>query len=323
MKYPCGVIKDVLPLYYDDACSDQTKNVVEEHLEECASCKSLLQKLGDNTYNNCLQKEKENVISHYKRDVRKKAVWAGLCVMAVILLVCFIVNIAAGRTLDWFFIVLTSLLVFASLTAPPLLAAERKRLWTLGSFAISLLLLLFVCCIYSRGDWLGVASAAVLFGLWVVFGPCVIGQFPLKGTAARNKGLLVMAGDTVLLYVLILACGLYGGSAGYWKDAFAITTVSVLFAWVVFAVIRYLKVNKRMKCGICLFLTGIFGALIGDIIKWILEGNWHTTLSDANLSSWNSDALINANCYLLVLLTGCGIGLILLVLGLFHKKKAE
>lgn len=323
MKYPCGVIKDVLPLYYDDACSDQTKNIVEEHLEECASCRSLLQKLGDNTYNDRLQKEKEDVISHYKKDVRKKAVRAGLCVMAVILLVCFIVNIAAGRTLDWFFIVLTSLLVFASLTAPPLLAAERKRLWTLGSFAISLLLLLFVCCIYSRGDWLGVASAAVLFGLWVVFGPCVIGQFPLKGTSARNKGLLVMAGDTVLLYVLILACGLYGGSADYWKDAFSITTVAVLFAWILFAVIRYLKTNGFVKGGICLALTGIFGALIGDIIQWILEGSRHITLRDANLSSWNSDVLINANCYLLVLLTGCGIGLILLVLGLFHKKKAE
>ena len=29
MKYSCDVIKDLLPLYYDKACSEQSKKIVE------------------------------------------------------------------------------------------------------------------------------------------------------------------------------------------------------------------------------------------------------------------------------------------------------
>ena len=35
MKYSCDVIKDLLPLFHDDVCSDDTKKVVNEHLNEC------------------------------------------------------------------------------------------------------------------------------------------------------------------------------------------------------------------------------------------------------------------------------------------------
>lgn len=38
MKYPCEMIKDLLPLYTDNVCSDQSKKIVEEHLHECADC---------------------------------------------------------------------------------------------------------------------------------------------------------------------------------------------------------------------------------------------------------------------------------------------
>jgi len=41
-KIPCDVIKDVLPLYYDQVCSAATKDMVETHLEGCEDCKWLL-----------------------------------------------------------------------------------------------------------------------------------------------------------------------------------------------------------------------------------------------------------------------------------------
>ena len=164
MKYSCDVIKDLLPLYYDKACSEQSKKIVEEHLEECASCRSLMKKLQDNTYENCLHDEKEDIIKNYTRSIKKKALFAGFIVVAVTLLTCFIANLATGNTLDWFFIVLPSLLVLASITAVPMMAEKKKGLWTLGSFAVSLFLLLLTCCLYSGGNWLLVATTAVLFG---------------------------------------------------------------------------------------------------------------------------------------------------------------
>ncbi len=39
MKTKCGVIEDLLPLYIDGVCSEGSKNLVEEHLSECHTCK--------------------------------------------------------------------------------------------------------------------------------------------------------------------------------------------------------------------------------------------------------------------------------------------
>lgn len=39
MKYPCNVIQDLLPLYLDGVCSEESKTIVEQHLSECPACK--------------------------------------------------------------------------------------------------------------------------------------------------------------------------------------------------------------------------------------------------------------------------------------------
>ena len=39
MKYPCGIIKDLLPLYIDDVCAPESKEAIEAHLSDCAGCK--------------------------------------------------------------------------------------------------------------------------------------------------------------------------------------------------------------------------------------------------------------------------------------------
>jgi len=47
MKISCEIIKDLLPLYYDGVCSNESKALVDEHLAECDNCKSELQTMGD------------------------------------------------------------------------------------------------------------------------------------------------------------------------------------------------------------------------------------------------------------------------------------
>jgi len=42
MKTNCKVIEDLLPLYIDEVCSDESKRLVEEHLEECDACSAKL-----------------------------------------------------------------------------------------------------------------------------------------------------------------------------------------------------------------------------------------------------------------------------------------
>ena len=38
-KISCHIIQDILPLYVDGIVSEDTKEMVEEHLRECESCR--------------------------------------------------------------------------------------------------------------------------------------------------------------------------------------------------------------------------------------------------------------------------------------------
>lgn len=45
MKHSCEVIMDLLPLYHDGVCSEKSREMVEEHLMECESCKKALMEI--------------------------------------------------------------------------------------------------------------------------------------------------------------------------------------------------------------------------------------------------------------------------------------
>ena len=45
MDKHCEVIRDLLPLYADDVCSERSRELIEEHLRECPECSAELEKL--------------------------------------------------------------------------------------------------------------------------------------------------------------------------------------------------------------------------------------------------------------------------------------
>ena len=45
MKCSCGIIKDLLPLYVDHVCSDESKELIDQHLLECEKCKAYMDSL--------------------------------------------------------------------------------------------------------------------------------------------------------------------------------------------------------------------------------------------------------------------------------------
>ena len=44
MKVTCDVIKDLAELYVDNALSDDSKKIIEEHIENCTKCKEYIEK---------------------------------------------------------------------------------------------------------------------------------------------------------------------------------------------------------------------------------------------------------------------------------------
>jgi len=45
MKMKCSVIQDLLPSYADNICSEDTRELVEEHVAECGQCKEKLERM--------------------------------------------------------------------------------------------------------------------------------------------------------------------------------------------------------------------------------------------------------------------------------------
>ncbi len=160
----------------------------------------------------------------------------------LILLGCAIGNLIACHTLDWFFIALASVMMAASLTLLPAIAALYPKLCrykaglSMGCFTVSLELLLLICCIYSGGDWFAVAGISVLFGLTLVGLPFLLPGLLLPAFWEKRKTSLYLCTETVLLLLLLLICCIYTGG-----DWFFVAATSVLFGlgFVIFPVLLH------------------------------------------------------------------------------------
>ena len=246
MNKTCEVIRDLLPLYADDACSDESRRLVSEHLAECPECTGMLKRLQDNEIENGLQLEKQEVIEYGAKQFRKQSATVGSTVSGVLLvpiLVCLIINLTVGSAMGWFFVVLAAMAVAASLIVVPIMAPRgNKALWTLAAFTASLIVLLGVTCLVSGGNWFWLVSSCVLFGLAVCFLPFVVKAKPLqKWVGNRNKFLLVLAADAVLFLNMMNMIRIHNqGGPGFF-------TVVGLGAGVGLVVLSILKNRGKIK----------------------------------------------------------------------------
>ncbi len=151
-------------------------------------------------------------------------------IYGMILLGCGIGNLASSHTLDWFFIAAAGVLMAASLTLVPALAALDPRFdnyklpLAFGSFTFFLEILLLICCIYSGGTWFWIAGTSVLFGFALVFLPFLLPFLPLPLAMANRKTSVYLLTVTGLLILLLLASCLSAGET--W---FPVAAVSVIF----------------------------------------------------------------------------------------------
>ena len=202
MNKDCEVIRDLLPLYADEVCSETSRRLIEEHLRECPECSGELEKLRTHEIEDGLQEEKEQVISYQAKRFRRRSATVGSVIAGVFMipvLVCLIVNLASGAALGWFFVVLGGLAVAASLIIVPLMVPEDKLFWTFCAFCLSLLLLLAICNFYTHGNWFWIAASAVLFGLSVIFLPFVMKAKPVREmTADVKRWPVVLTVDLIL-----------------------------------------------------------------------------------------------------------------------------
>ena len=310
MKYNCDLISDLLPLYKDDICSESSRKIVEEHLAECPECKKMLNSLNDVTIDEQIVKEKEEVINTQAKFFKRKSALAGsiiALIFAIPILVCLIVNLATGAGLTWFFIVLAGILVAASMIVVPLMVPENKMFTTMASFTASVMLLLGIVCIYSKGTWFLVAASATLFGLTMLFAPFIVYRRPVNAYIKNSKGLAIMCAYTVTFVLMMLSIGLYVGMSEFFPMAFAVTMPLVALFWAVFAIVRYLHFNACVKTGLCITAAGVMSGVLSIL----------TASAEAAMSS---TGVVHATATLPLMLSIGGVGILIAGIGFLVGK---
>lgn len=97
MKYPCKLIQDLLPLYLDGLCSEESKEAVESHLSECSACKELCAAMresgGVETAPHSAERERQKAASF--QTVRRKLFRKQLLLAAAAVAVFVLISLAA------------------------------------------------------------------------------------------------------------------------------------------------------------------------------------------------------------------------------------
>lgn len=246
----------------------------------------------------------------------------------VALIPCFICNLAINKTLSWFWIVVSALILAFTFTNLPKFIKKYKLIFIPLFQYLALVLLLGVCCIYTKGDWFVIPTLSVLLGLIIIFAPIYIAKYNAFSKIKKYNDFVSVGIYFIMLNILLVAINIYTVINNYttnswWYVKIALPIVLTIYMELnLLLSVRFLKINRFLKTSIILFLINVFLYLPSLLIK---SGNpdLQKEIDDmnifkANLSSWQVDATIEQNIHLIVCLTLLLLALVFLMIGLIR-----
>lgn len=265
------------------------------------------------------QRQVELQAQKYRR-LRNIYLWTWNGIYVAVILSCLISNLMITHALTWFFIAVTSCMTAYSLTNLPLLVTKRKGLVTLGSFFLSLNLLLLTCCLYTSGHWFFVSFMSLLFGFSVIFMPIVLRDLVLPKKLGAHKALLSMGTDTLLLFVLLTAVCAYQGQLNTLIYPIgALTLYLLVLPWAFLIVIRYAKISAWLRASICLIISGLY-ILTANSASDAITDQKPFALQATNLADW-SCPYISGNVSAVIMIVCAAAALLFACAGIFLSGK--
>lgn len=116
MSNPCRIVEDLLPLYHDGICSDESRKLVEEHLSQCERCRRLLGQIdGELVSPGVVEADIKPLksISKAVKKGKKKALIVGIAATLAVLLI-----LLTGVSIWWYTQEYTYFLAFAENQTP-------------------------------------------------------------------------------------------------------------------------------------------------------------------------------------------------------------
>lgn len=244
------------------------------------------------------QRQTEKQAKSYRR-MQKGYSWFFYVTYGLILLICFICNLASSHTLSWFFIVLASVLLAFSVTNLPLLIQKHRFAGTVGGIFLTLNLLLLTCCIFTQGNWFFITFVSLAFAFCVLFLPGILRSFTLPKPLDSHKTLICFTADTLLLTALVAAGMAYSGTFGkFFSVGLPVMLFQAALPWLIMLSLRYLPINGLLKTAVCLLLLSGYMFFDNSVLSVLIDGApFH--LPVFNLYDW-SEVYINGNVTLII-----------------------
>ena len=258
--------------------------------------------------------------------------WFFYIAYGIAILTCFICNLSINKTLDWFWIVVSALLLAFSFTNLPKLIKNHKLLLIPLSNYLCFCILIAVCAIYTNGNWFFIPATAVLLGLAIIFMPIYISKYKVFSKIRKYNDFVSIAIDFLMLNILLIAVDFYAFSNNFTQNhwylsiAVPITIVAYLILNL-FLCVRFLRTNKLIKTSIILFIINILYILC-PLIKFdnLAVQNEFELLNilKANFLNWSNEIAIERNVHLIIFLTILTVALIFMIFGVVkHLKKKK
>lgn len=233
---------------------------------------------------------------------------------AVVLLTCFICNLAVNHTLSWFFIVLASLI--CAYTFVPTISCffESKKLLVFSvSTYLSICLLLFTCAVYTGGlSWFLTACIGVLMGYVLLFAPILLS----KTEYSPYKFVIPFALTFVLTVLMLLHIRIWQS----FPLGSAILMAAYGFAPVILcAAICTFRLDAFLKAGICTALSAVMFYFTNRVIT-VLFG---PSDNHYQVDFQNWEQCFNGNIHLICLITFLFVSAVFLSIGLSRVRKRK
>lgn len=321
----CDIVQDLLPLYYDDACTPASRDLVEQHLQTCEKCRKTYDGLKNTSIDDAIKNESVGILERHAKKERTMAYKAGVVIALLLLvpiIITFIVSMSSGGGLGVFAVLTASMMLVASLIVIPLMSNQKRMAKSILAGVGSLLLIyFFVDRMNGGGDFI-LWAIPTIFGLSVIFFPIVIRSIELPPVLSDKKALITMTWDTLWLFLTIFeVCNRSGDTEGM-KAGYTIALILMTGVWLIFLTARYLPVNAWIKAGIIIMISCIWTAFSQDVYVYFWEHKKQLTILAADFSNWSDVTCINANVYTLTLILGGILSVGLLAYGIIRKKRS-
>ena len=245
------------------------------------------------------------------------------------LIPCFICDLAINKSLTWFWIVLSALLLAFTFTNLPKIIKRYKLILLPFSMYSALCLLLGVCCIYSKGNWFWIPTLSVLLVLLIIFVPIYIAKYKIFAKIRKYNDFVSIGVSFVMLNLLLAMINCFTAKNGYsttfWWLKTALPIVFAIYVELnILICVRFLRINGFTKTSIILMLTSLL-LYVPPMFYKSKNPNVQKEINDinilkANFSSWDLESVCANNIHLIIFLTIIAVGLAFLITGLIVSR---